>query len=148
MKSRSFLALIVLIGFVAWAQNPSATQSPSGGAQTQSTKPAKPQAHHREQMQAMCKEPMETMKTDAQNMRSAIEKMKANVAQIANADEKARWQANLDLWNTVLEHHEQMLKHMQHAQATGMGCGMMMDDMADMHRPMKMKTPMSAETQP
>src|SRR6266581_2331970 len=83
----------------------------------------------REQMQAMCKEHIATMKTDVQKMHSAFDKMKGNVASISNADEKARWQANVDMWQTVVDHHDQMLKHMEDAQAKGMGCGMMMSDM-------------------
>ena len=53
----------------------------------------------------------------------------ANVATIGNAEEKTRWQANLDMWQTVVDPHDQMLKHMEDAQARGMGCGMMMGDM-------------------
>jgi hypothetical protein len=80
-------------------------------------------------MQAMCNEHIEAMKTDVQTMHSAFDKMKANVASITNADEKARWQANLDMWQTVVDHHDQMLKHMEDAQAKGMGCGMMVGEM-------------------
>ena len=59
-----------------------------------------------------------------QKMHSAFDKMKGNVGSISNADEKARWQANVDMWQTVVDHHDQMLKHMEDAQAKGMGCGM------------------------
>ena len=77
----------------------------------------------------MCKEHIEAMKADARKMHSAFDKMKANVASISNADEKARWQANIDMWQSMLDHHGQMLKHMEDAQAKGMGCGMMMGGM-------------------
>jgi hypothetical protein len=80
-------------------------------------------------MQAICKEHFEAMKADVQKMHAAFDRMKANVGTIANADEKARWQANVDLWQTVVDHHDQMLKHMEDAQAQGMGCGMMMGGM-------------------
>jgi hypothetical protein len=80
-------------------------------------------------MQAMCKQHIEAMKADVQKMHSALDKMKANVARISNADEKMRWQANLDMWQTVMDHHDRMLKDMENAQAKGVGCGMMMGDM-------------------
>ena len=112
-------------------------------------------AQRREQMQAMCKEHIATMKTDVQKMHSAFDKMKGNVASISNADEKARWQANVDMWQTVVDHHDQMLKHMEDAQAKGMGCGMMMSDMGMggmMHHhgmgPMKPAPAAPAETKP
>jgi hypothetical protein len=80
-------------------------------------------------MEAMCKEHIEAMKTDVQKMHSAFDRMKGNVATISNRDEKARWQANLDMWQTVVDHHDRMVKHMQDAQANGMGCSMMMGGM-------------------
>jgi len=91
--------------------------------------PSGQRAQRHEQMQAMCKEHIEAMKTDAQKMHSAFDKMKASVASVSNADEKARWQANIDMWQTMVDHHDQMLKHMEDAQAKGMGCGMMMGGM-------------------
>jgi hypothetical protein len=86
-------------------------------------------AQRHEHMQAMCKEHMEAMKADVQKLQSSFDQMKANVAKISNPEEKARWQANLDMWQTVVSHHDQMLKHMEDAQARGMGCGMRMGDM-------------------
>jgi hypothetical protein len=101
-------------------------------------------------MQAMCKEHIEAMKADVQKMHSAFDKMKANVASISNADEKARWQANIDMWQTMVDHHDQMLKHMEDAQAKGMGCGMMMSGMGmgGGMSPMKPAPTGPAETKP
>jgi hypothetical protein len=78
-------------------------------------------------MEAMCKEHIDAVKADVHKMQSAFDKMKTNVASISNTDEKARWLANLDMWQTVVDHHDQMLKHMEDAQTKGMGCGMMGD---------------------
>lgn len=132
--SRLLPILLLMITTWTWAQGMPSGQQPSGGTQagTQPPAPGAPanqRAQRRAQMQAMCREHIDAMKTDLQKMQSAFEKMKANVASISNADEKTRWQANLDMWQTVVEHHQQMLKHMEDAQAKGMGCGMMMGDM-------------------
>ena len=54
--------------------------------------------------------------------------MKANVAKIRNADEKVRWQANVDLWSAMVGHMERMMKHMD-----GMGGGMGMMGHGMMH---------------
>ena len=46
--------------------------------------------------------------------------MKTNVETIKDPAEKARWQANVDMWETLVGHMEQMEKHME-----SMGPGMM-----------------------
>jgi hypothetical protein len=144
MKSSRFvLILLMLMTTWAWGQGTPSGQQPSSGTQagTQPSAPGAPagqRAQRHEQMQAMCKEHIDAMKTDVQKMHSAFDKMKTNVASISNADEKARWQANVDMWQTVVNHHDQMLKHMEDAQAKGMGCGMMMGEMGMggmMHHP-------------
>jgi hypothetical protein len=133
MKRNKLLSIaLLLMTSLIWAQGaPSGQQSSTGTqAETQTPSPGTGQrAQRHERMKAMCKEHMEAMKTDVQKMHSAFDQMKANVATISNADEKARWQANVDMWQTVVDHHDQMLKHMEGAQSTGMGCGMMMGEM-------------------
>jgi hypothetical protein len=133
-SSRLLLILSLLMTTWAWAQGTASGEQSSSGTQagTQPSGPGGPagqRAQRRAQMQAMCKEHIDGMKADVQKMHSAFDKMKANVATISNAEEKTRWQANLDMWQTVVDHHDQMLKHMEDAQARGMGCGMMMGDM-------------------
>jgi len=134
MKASSFLLTILLVVVpLTWGQSATSTSSSqsSSGTQagsTQTTAPG-PRAARRERMRAMSKEHLEAMKSEVQKMHSAFDRMKSNVAAIANADEKERWQANLDMWEIVVQHHDQMLKHMEDAQASGMGCGMMMGDM-------------------
>jgi hypothetical protein len=130
MKRNKLLPILLLmLTSLALAQSAPSGQQSSSGAQA--GKPPAPGvragqgAQRHEQMQAMCKEHIEAMKADAEKMHSAFDKMKANVASISNADEKARWQANIDMWQSMLDHHDQMLKHMEDAQAKGMGCGMM-----------------------
>jgi len=134
MKRNKLLPILLLmLTSLALAQSAPSGQQSSSGAQA-GTPPAPgvragQRAQRHEQMQAMCKEHIEAMKADAEKMHSAFDKMKANVASIGNADEKARWQANIDMWQSMLDHHDQMLKHMEDAQAKGMGCGMMMGGM-------------------
>jgi hypothetical protein len=132
-RSKLLLILLLMLTSLALAQSAPSGQQSSSGAQA-GTPPgpgvwAGQRAQRHEQMQAMCKEHIEAMKADAQKMHSAFDKMKANVASITNVDEKARWQANIDMWQSMLDHHDQMLKHMEDAQAKGMGCGMMMGGM-------------------
>src|SRR5579864_6601727 len=138
MKLSSLLLMLLLVSVMisfSWAQVDQSAQQSSSGTQAGSTQApgagarAAGRAQRHEQMQAMCKEHMEAMKSDVQKLHSSFDQMKANVAKIINADEKARWQANLDMWQTVVNHHDQMLKHMEDAQANGMGCGMMMGEM-------------------
>ena len=133
-SSELVLILSLLMTTWAWVQGTASGQQLSSGTQagTQPSAPGAPagqRAQGHAQMQAMCKEHIDAMKTDVQKMHSAFDKMKANVATISNADEKTRWQANLDMWQTVVDHHDRMLKHMEDTQAKGMGCGMMMGDM-------------------
>jgi hypothetical protein len=127
-RSKPLPILLLMLTSLALAQSVPSGQRSSYGAQGTPPAPgvrAGQRAQRHEQMQAMCKEHIEAMKADAQKMHSAFDKMKANVASIGNADEKARWQANIDMWQSMLDHHDQMLKHMEDAQAKGMGCGMM-----------------------
>lgn len=141
--SRLLPILLLLMTTWAWAQGTPSAQQPSSGTQT-GTQPSAPgapggqRAQRRAEMQAMCKEHIDAMKADVQKLHSAFDKMKANVASISNPDEKTRWQANLDMWQIVVDHHDRMLKHMEDAQAKGMGCGMMMGEMGMggmMHHP-------------
>ncbi len=143
-----FILLLLTISSI-WAQDTKSLQQSTSATQAAGA-PVTPRAQRRAQMQAMCKQHMEAMKADTEKMHSAFDKMKTNVASITNADEKARWQANLDMWQAVLDHHDQMLKHMQAAQASGMGCGMMMGDMGMMHHmgPMNAPAPPAPESKP
>jgi hypothetical protein len=35
------------------------------------------------------------------------------VSKISKADEKALWQANVDMWRVLADDHDRMLKHME-----------------------------------
>ncbi|HET7205831.1 MAG TPA: hypothetical protein VFI95_04545 [Terriglobales bacterium] len=129
---RKTISLITFLVFAltiftqaSWAQQ---TSEDAQAGSAQATAPgtrASQRAQHREQMQAMCKQHMDAMKAQVDKLHASLDQMKSNVTNISNADEKARWQANVDMWQILVDHHDQMLKHMQDAQASGMGCGMM-----------------------
>src|SRR6516225_6243248 len=110
MKPSSLLALLLfLMTSLGWAQGASSGQNPSRTAQTQPSAPGAPASQRTHtQMQAICKENIDAMKTDVQKMRSAFDKMKANVASISDPNEKTRWQANVDMWQIVLDRRDQM----------------------------------------
>jgi hypothetical protein len=55
-------------------------------------------------------------------MKLSLATIKANIPQISDSAEKARWQSNVDLWEVMLAHMEKMLGHMD-----SMGLGMRFD---------------------
>jgi len=72
-----------------------------------------------EHMMAMHRREMEGMRGDIERMKLALAQLKANVPLIRNTSEKAMWQSNVDLWEVMLAHMENMAGHMD-----GMGIGM------------------------
>jgi mono/diheme cytochrome c family protein len=95
------------------SEKPAATTSEKPAATTM-------EAMHKEHM-----EQMEAMKRQLQKLHADLDQMKANVDQITDANEKARWQANVDMWQTMVDHLDQMMKHMEAMPGPGMGGGMM-----------------------
>ncbi len=153
MKTSSLLILMICLA--TWAQAAPSSRSSTGakvgnGQAGTSSGAAGQRAQRSEQMQAMCKEHIEAMKTDVQKMHSALDKMKGNVAAVSNSDEKARWESNIEMWQIVVDHHDQMLKYMQGAQTNGMGCGMMMGEtgMSGSMRPPFRHAPANASAMP
>ena len=94
-----------------------------GWAQTQSTPPQTPaqKGMPHGNMGEMHKQHTDAMKADVDKMKTSLDQLKANVATISDAAEKARWQANVDMWTVVVGHMEEMQKHMD-----AMGPGGMM----------------------
>ena len=111
MKVKSvLLALLFGLTPLLWAQE--AQAPPTGGSQAR--------AEQRQKMMEMHKQEMEAMKADIEKMKSALAQMKTNVAAIKDTAEKARWQTNVDMWETVVNHMGRMQKNME-----SMGPGMM-----------------------
>lgn len=113
----------------AEAQKPAETPEKAAAAMT-SEKPAattseKPAATTMEAMHKEHMEQREAMKGQLQKLHADLDQMKANVDQITDANEKARWQANVDMWQTMVDHLDQMMKHMEAMPGPGMGGGMM-----------------------
>lgn len=110
-----FLVVIVALASLAFAQD-----------QPPQTPPPPPGHHHdmgpdHQKMDDMHKKEMEGMKADLDKMKASLEQMKANVAKISDANEKGRWQSNIDLWIVMVGHMEHMMKHMNEM---GPGMGM------------------------
>ena len=81
---------------------------------------------HGQKMMEMHKQQMEAMKADVEKMKSSLAEIKANVAKISDPTEKGRRQNNVDMWEILVGHMEQMVKHMD-SMGPGMGPGMMDD---------------------
>ncbi|MBZ5572725.1 MAG: hypothetical protein LAO09_12715 [Acidobacteriia bacterium] len=107
------LALLFTLASVAWAQD-TQSQAPASASKTQT------RSAHRQHMMEMHKQEMDAAKADVAKIKSSLEQMKANVAKISDADEKARWQANVDMWETLAGHMDRMLQHME-SMGPGMG---------------------------
>jgi mono/diheme cytochrome c family protein len=101
------------------AQKPAKAPEKAAAA-TASEMPAAPkmEAMHKEHMEHMA-----AMKAQLQKLHAALDQMKANVDKITDADEKARWQANVDMWQTMVDHLDQMMKQMEAMPGPGMGMG-------------------------
>jgi hypothetical protein len=82
-------------------------------------------AEHRERMMEMHRQEMQAMKDDVQKMKSAVAEMKANLLTIKDTNELGRWRSNVDLWETMVGHIEQMQKRMEMMGPGTMGPGMM-----------------------
>ena len=118
MKLKSLLlVLMFILTSLAWAQNaPSQAPPPTSGTGSRDQM----RSEHRQEMMEMHRQQMEAMRADVEKMKSSLDQMKANVAKISDPAEKGRWQTNADMWEVLVGHMDQMLKHME-----SMGPGMM-----------------------
>jgi hypothetical protein len=118
-----FLILIFVLTSLAWAQDAS-PQAPPSMASPDSRDQMR--SEHHQKMMEMHKQQMDAMKADMEKMKSSLAQMKADVAGIGNSGEKRRWQSNVDMWEVLIGHMDQMLKHMDSmGPGSGMGPGMM-----------------------
>ena len=120
MKVKSFLlALVFALTPAMLAQEKPAQAPPGHGGGDQM------RAEQRKHMIEMHKQQMEAMKTDIEKLKSSLAQMKTNVAAITDSSEKARWQQNMDMWETVVNHMDRMQKQMESMGPGMMGPGMM-----------------------
>jgi hypothetical protein len=124
-RMRFLLSLMFILTSLVWAQDTSPQAPPSTAGPS-----SRDQMHseNRQKMMEMHKHEMEAMKADLEKMKSSLAQMKADVAGINNSSEKRRWQSNMDMWEVLVGHMDQMLKHMDSmGPGSGMGPGMMHD---------------------
>ncbi len=132
-----FLALLVLAVGVVFAQT--TTQNPPSSNTGQSTTPqggtatTAPQGTQQDmraqrmqrmqQMQQQHQQEMQAMKADLDKMRGLLDQMKSNIANVRDANSKKEMQLNADLWQTLLDHMQQMMSRAEQRGAMG-GPGM------------------------
>jgi Class III cytochrome C family len=132
MKTRSmFFSVFVVFTSMVWAQYTLA-QAPSADVHSHSaTDTAKP-AQEQPGMPAdkstagMREQHMQEMKANLDKMHALLEKMKTSVAGMDPKDQPAM-QANIQMWQMMIDHLDAMTQHMQSMQ--GMDMGGMRDQM-------------------
>lgn len=126
-SSKLLLAVVMSLAPLAWTQS-TTPQTPPPGAQTgssagsqSSTAPRPPQrgmegsSEDRMRMQ----QHMQAMQNDLAKMRSLLEQMKSSAAGLSG-NEKTAMEANVQLWQMMIDHMSQMAEHMSSMQG-GMG---------------------------
>lgn len=132
MKLHQLVLAGVLASAVAAFGQSAPAQTPPPGAQTESGAGAQQNtmgpgmAHpprrgmegssEERQMQA---QHMQQMRQQVDKMRSVLDQMKTNVAGMSGKD-KAAMQANVQLWQMMVDHMDQMVQHMSSMQGQGM----------------------------
>ena len=111
------LPFVLLLASIAWAQG-APSQAPAGTGAPGTRNQAR--SARREHMMEMHNQEMAAMKADVEELKSSLAEMKTKVAGISDAAEKARWQDNVKLWDTLVGHMDRMLQHME-SMGPGMG---------------------------
>ena len=117
MFARSFVFAMVLSAAALWAQAvPPQTPPPSGQAQTPaggaaSQRPSR--AQRMQQMQEMRQQRLQALRADLQRLRTLVDKMKADAANIQDPTGKQVAQDNIDLWEALVQHIEQEVGYRQ-----------------------------------
>lgn len=133
------IALAAVLGCSSWiAAQSTAPQTPPAGAQGQSaagreqgsTPAGNAGMHHtmsQNDMAPMHAREMEAMRQQVAKMQTLLDQMKANVDGLSGAN-KTAMQANVQLWQMMIDHMKQMVQHMSSMggmmmQPRGMGAG-------------------------
>lgn len=117
MSPRKILLAVVMSAVsLTWAQS-TAPRPPQRGTEGSSENRMDMQQH------------MQSMQKDLVKMRSLLDQMKANTASLTGK-EKAAMEANVQLWQMMVDHMSQMVEHMQSMEGHG---GMGMGAHSDMH---------------
>ncbi len=110
---RKLIVAMILMALPLFAQN-TTQQNPSPGT----TPGGMAQHHHRSagmqasgDMQAMHEQHMQQMKQSVAKMKALLQDMKANAAGLSGK-EKATMDANIQLWQMMIDHMDQMMNNM------------------------------------
>jgi TolA-binding protein len=90
----------------------------SGSAQTAQAQPQQPSQgppmhHPMHDMSAMHQQHMQAMKAQLDQMRAKVEAMKANLSNVKDPALKQQLQNDVDLWEMMVNHMDQMSKMME-----------------------------------
>ncbi len=128
MKSISaVVVMMVMWAVVAWGQS-TTTQTPPAGAQAGSSAgaakstQATPGQRPGKGMAAMHEQHMQEMKAGITRMQALLAQMRSSYANMDPKDQPAM-QANIELWQMMIEHMNQMVQHMEQMGGPGMGMG-------------------------
>ncbi len=123
---RKLIVVMVLMALPLFAQE-STQQNPSPGT----TPGAMPQHHHKSagmqssgDMHAMHEKHMQEMKQNIAKMKALLQEMKTNAAGLSGK-EKAAMDANVQLWQMMIDHMEEMMNNMSMMGSMDMHGGMM-----------------------
>lgn len=124
MKLRTMIVGLVLTAVPMWAQNtaPQAAKDAAPGTQAAQSAQAAPKPGAK--MRAMHEKHMQEMKQSIAKMKTLLEEMKTNAAGMTGKD-KAAWDANIQLWQMMIDHMDKMVNQMSSMGGMGMGPGMM-----------------------
>ena len=128
MKFRYTIPALLLAASLAFAQSTTPQTPPAGSdAQTGAGAAQGPMQPQRRGprgmgMQQMHGQHLQEMKDQLTKMHQLLEQMKAGVAKMQPSEQPAM-QANVDMWQIVVDHFDQMVQHMSE-RGPGMGRGM------------------------
>lgn len=132
MKMRNILFVVVLaIPLLLCAQNttpepPASAQAQTGSGSAQGTTKSGTMHHEMKgeqggaDMHAMHEQHMQEMKQSIAKMKTLLEQMKTNAAGLSGKD-KAAMDANVQLWQMMIGHMEEMMSHMSSMGMMGPG---------------------------
>lgn len=119
MKSVLACLVAVLLSVCLWGQEAPAAPAPQAPAAT----PAQPMPHHGHDMAGMHAQHMQEMKAQLDKMHATLDQMKANLAKVKDSAARQQDQFDVDLWEGMLKHMDEMVNMMSRHE--GMGMGMM-----------------------
>jgi uncharacterized protein HemX len=120
MRLRLLFAIAIFFAATfAWGQ----AQPPSESQGQTTTPPSRSQmrAQRRQQMQAFHQQQIAAMRADLDKLKKSLAAMQANIPNIKDINERARWQDNIDMWQVLINHMDRMVSHMEQMGPGGPG---------------------------